>query len=182
MMNLTHARRAQRCRRHGQGNGQVVITFALTFALFLFGLILTVVDLSVLYSARAAALQSAQDAAVAGASNVDVPAFLSSGSANSAVQLLAPAAEQDCLNVAQKEDALTPYYSSGGPGPSCNSAGNNAGVTSSTSCTSANNWEIAADVQIQIQLPVPFPGVANPTVGSCYFAAAQSGTDTPAGN
>lgn len=64
--------------------GQTLVMFALATGLFLLGLFAVVVDLSQLFSARVKALQAAQAAALAGASDVDT------GSIRSELPRLAP--------------------------------------------------------------------------------------------
>jgi hypothetical protein len=167
---------ARRARRRTRDCGQIVITFALSLALFLFGVIAMVMDLSVMYAARATALQAAQDAAVAGASDVDTGAFLTSST--SAVTLNGSSIKK-CEDVGLAESKTFPFINLTGSATNCYY---NGPTRPGLSCpASVPAYEEEAIVVIKVTFPVPFPGGGSPGVTACYVAAAQAGTSTPFG-
>lgn len=133
---------------------------AISFALFVMGLIALVANLATIYGADATASRAAQDAAIAGSADIDLPTFLNPalgppGALHGPLKLL-PGAASLCRGVGDTE---------AGPG--------------TTSCSlSAGNRDITATVTIPVDLPLPFVS-ASVTIVRTYKAAPQAGTLNP---
>ena len=144
-------RRSRGAREHGQ----ILVMFAFSMVFLIIGMITVVVDLSQLYEAHVRLQDAAEQAALAGASQVDYVAA-ESGSA-----------------------ALLPSFAS-----ACGSAGDEfSGVTGSTTCASpTGTTEVVATVSIQAKVSIPIPGIGGSfTVTATFTAAPVLGARAPVG-
>jgi len=134
------------------------VTFALTFTLFLMGLIALVADVSTMFGASANVNQAAQAGAYAAATDVNYPAFRASG----VVQLMTDGSVVTICNAAVKAAMGTSGFSP-------------------PVCTVAPIYEVTVTVTSAVVLPLNI-GFGAPTVSATYSAFAQSGTTVPQGN
>jgi Flp pilus assembly protein TadG len=135
--------------------GQILIMFAFSMVFLIVGLITVAVDLSELYEAHVRLQNAAEQAALAGASQVDYVAA-ESGRA-----------------------ALLPSFAS-----ACAGAGDDfSGVTGSTTCVNpSGTTEVLATVSIQAEVSMPVPGMGGTfTVSANFTAAPVLGAQTPVG-
>ena len=154
--------------------------FAISFTLFLAGAIGMVGDLSVLYGASANAARAAQDAAIAGAADVDLSYFLNCGGSNPCVN----GHGKQVINCVEQTSGTCAYVSTTGGTSRCQTLAQSeltmySGVT--VSCTFVPGYsqqEIQATVTFSVALPIPFVS-GNPVVSATYRAAAQAGTTSP---
>lgn len=156
-------------RRRGRNRGgQVIVMFAIAFALFTFGLIVMVANLATIYSRQADAARAAQDGAQAGSADVDLKTFLTgspvvctAGSCHGPLRLNSPGAKNLCLStVASELNGVT--YTPACTLVDCNPAGDCQGI------------------QATVKITVPYTlGFGSVTVTQTYTAAAQPGTITP---
>ncbi len=140
--------------RAGQ-RGQILVMFAFSMLFLIIGMIAVAVDLSQLYEARVRLQNAAEQAATAGASQVDYVA-------------------------AESGDAsLLPAFAS-----ACSSAGDTfSGVVGSTSCTSPEGTdEVVATVTIQASVAMPLPILGGTfTITTTFTSAPVVGGLTPVG-
>ena len=146
-------------RRRRGDRGQVIITVAIAFSLFVLGCIALVGNLATIYGADALATSAAQDAAIAGSADIDLPAFLS-GNPHGPIKLITG---KGCPDDAKCVCEAV--------------AGAELGSVGSATCT-VNGQEITAKVTIDVPLPVPIVS-GSVTVTRTYQAAAVAGTTTP---
>ncbi|MGO8685555.1 MAG: pilus assembly protein TadG-related protein [Candidatus Dormibacteria bacterium] len=142
-------------RARGGAGGQILIMFAFSMVFLIVGMITIAVDLSELYEAHVRLQDAAEQAALAGASQVDYVAA-ESGSAT-----------------------LLPSFAS-----ACGSAGDDfSRVVGSTTCVSPpGTGEVEAIVSVPIAVSIPIPGMgATFTVSASFTAAPVLGAQTPAG-
>lgn len=144
-------------RRRGRipEQGQILIMFAFSMVFLIVGMITIAVDLSQLYEAHVRLQDAAEQAALAGASQVDYVAA-ESGSA-----------------------ALLPTFAS-----VCSNAGDDfSRVAGSTTCVNPpGSTEVEATVSIPVAVSVPIPGLGGTfTVSASYTAAPVLGAQAPAG-
>ena len=136
-------------------HGQILVMFAFSMLFLIIGMIAVAVDLSQLYEARVRLQNAAEQAAMAGASQVDYVAA-ESGYAS-----------------------LLPSFAS-----ACTSAGDAfSGMAGSTTCTSpAGTDEVVATVTIQAPVAMPLPVMGGSfTVTATFTAAPVLGGQTPVG-
>ena len=176
-------------RRQGGAGGQILLMFALSMAFLIFGLIAVAVDLSKLYEEHVRFYDAAEQAAIAGASDVvatcpPVPTTCT----NQAEEGLPPAIDAATY---QAECSTVGDAVSGGGATSCQSPsvcapapGGGAGVLSCATASGAPGLEVQeveATVQGEVQLPIPMPGmVASFRVSASYSAAPVLGAQQPA--
>ena len=142
-------------RKRGRERGQILVMFAFSMVLLIIGMIAVAVDLSQLYEARVRLQNAAEQAALAGASQVDYVAA-ERGSAS-----------------------LLPSF-----GAACTSAGNAfSGVAGSTACVSPEGTdEVVATVTVQAPVAMPLPVIGGSfTVTATFTAAPVLGGQTPVG-
>lgn len=158
--------------------GQIIAIFALAMALFLFGMVALVIDLSYELSWSTRVSGAAQVAAQSGANSVN-PAYLYSGGAPQGPGDPACAGNTGILDTCRDLAA-------------CREAGDrSAGITASgadggTTCRNVGTGSVHAEVVRVISLPLTLFGSrvvvrgtfdAAPVAGAC--AVAVSGTPTP---
>jgi hypothetical protein len=176
-------------RRRGGEGGQILLMFALSMAFLIFGLIAVAVDLSKLYEEHVRFYDAAEQAAIAGASDVvaTCPAVAATCT-NQAEEGLPPAIDPatyqaECTTVG---DAM-----SGGGATSCRSPslcapapGGGAGALSCLTASGAPGievQEVEATVQGEVELPIPMPGMgATFQMSASYTAAPVLGAQQPA--
>jgi Flp pilus assembly protein TadG len=144
-----------RRRGHAPERGQILIMFAFSLVFLIVGMITVAVDLSELYEAHVRLQDAAEQAALAGASQVDYVAA-ESGSA-----------------------ALLPSFAS-----VCGSAGDDfSRVVGSTTCINPpGGTEVEATVAMPVAVSMPIPGMGGTfTVSASYTAAPVLGAQAPAG-
>ena len=142
-------------RERAGEHGQILVMFAFSMVFLIIGMIAVAVDLSQLYEARVRLQNAAEQAAMAGASQVDYVAA-ESGDA-----------------------ALLPSFAS-----ACTSAGDAfSGMVGSTTCTSpAGTDEVVATVTIRAPVAMPLPVMGGSfTVTATFTAAPVLGGQTPVG-
>jgi uncharacterized membrane protein len=183
---------AAKLRRHPSGRGpqrgQVLVMFALSMVLLIFGLIAVAIDLATLYEAHVRYYDAAEQAAIAGASDV-LAICPENGSActNSAELGLPPTIDpatfqSECSDVGDAVSGGTttcssPWVCAAPPGaysgPStCSTRSGAAGI---------ELQEAVATVQGPVSLPIPMPGMgASITVSATYRAAPVLGAQQPA--
>ncbi|MFN2569945.1 MAG: hypothetical protein ABR564_10170 [Candidatus Dormibacteria bacterium] len=169
----------RRRRRRTYEGGQTIALFALATALFLFGMVALVIDLSYEFSWSTRVAGAAQIAAQSGANSVN-PAFLYGGGPGGG-------GDPGCAGNTQILDVCRDVAT-------CEESGNNsAGITASdgpasgTTCRSASGGTtVHAEVVKVISLPIAFFGTtavvrgsfdAAPVRGAC--AVAVAGTPPP---
>jgi Flp pilus assembly protein TadG len=141
-------------RRAGE-RGQILVMFAFSMVFLVVGMIMVAVDLSELYEAHVRLQDAAEQAALAGASQVDY-VVAESGTA-----------------------ALLPSFAG-----VCASAGDEfSGSVGSTTCANpAGTTEVVATVSLQAAVSMPVPGLGGTfTVTATYAAAPVLGAQTPVG-
>lgn len=148
----------------------MIIAVALSFALFLMGLVAVIGNLSAMYGRDADAARAAQDAALAGSAVVDIKLFLS------------PAAGQPHGPLRLVPD---PRPAKDSANDICEKTGDrDTGVPKSTVCTLVGpgpyQFRIQAEVRLTVRLPIPIATVTA-SVFHSYSAAAQAGTVNPTG-
>ncbi len=161
-----HRGRAQR--------GQMIMMLALSFALFLFGLVALVADCAYLYVWSARVQAAAQNAAQAGANSVD-PAYLY-GASNHLVDLRASgslmAFERGCVQVgdesAQLTDASGVARTAGDPQP----------IGDGVRCVS-DGCAVYASIEKTVRVPLPL-FAETVVVRGVYCAAPVVGATTAA--
>jgi Flp pilus assembly protein TadG len=142
--------------RHGERQrGQILIMFAFSMLFLIVGMIAVAVDLSQLYEARVRLQGAAEQAAMAGASQIDYVA------AESGTAALAPAFASACSAAG---DALSR-------------------VAGSTTCVNpAGTDEVVATVTIQAPVSIPLPGAGGTfTITATFTAAPVLGGQAPVG-
>jgi Flp pilus assembly protein TadG len=142
-------------RRHPGQRGQILVMFAFSMLFLLVGMIAVAVDLSQLYEARVRLQNAAEQAAMAGASQVDY------------------------LAAENGSPALLSTFAS-----ACKSAGDEfSGVAGSTTCTNpAGTDEVVATLTIQAPVAIPIPGVGGTfAVAATFTAAPVLGGQAPVG-
>ncbi|MGA3183862.1 MAG: pilus assembly protein TadG-related protein [Candidatus Dormibacteria bacterium] len=145
------SRRQSRIREHGQ----ILVMFAFSMLFLIVGMIAVAVDLSQLYEAHVRAQDAAEQAAAAGASQVDYVA------AESSVASLLPSFASVCSGAG---DAFS-------------------GVVGSTTCTSPEGTDdVVASVTVRasVALPLPFLG-GTFTIATTSTAAPVVGGLAPVG-
>jgi Flp pilus assembly protein TadG len=143
-----------RRRRSGE-SGQILVMFAFSMLFLIVGMIAVAVDLSQLYEVRVRLQNAAEQAAMAGASQIN---YLPAESASS---------------------TLLPTYAS-----TCRSAGDDfSRVIGSTTCANPNGTaEVVATVSVRAAVTIPIPGVGGSfTVTATYTAAPVIGGLSPVG-
>ena len=160
MLDARATRRLTRTRH--KNSGQVAITFALTFALFLFGLLLSVIDLAALYSQQSQIAKAAQDGAVAGSAAVALAHFRTTG--------------QVCLYGAAGCPVVAP--ATGPATTTCHDAALADYPSGTPTCALKNAYTITATVSRTINLPLRIGSFGSVTVRAAYTAFAQCGTIT----
>jgi len=141
--------------RRARERGQILVMFAFSMVFLVVGMITVAVDLSQLYEAHVRLQDAAEQAAIAGASQVDYVAA-ESGSAT-----------------------LLPSFAS-----ACSSAGDDfSGAAGSTTCANpAGTTEVVATVSIKAGVSIPIPGVGGSfTVSATFTAAPVLGAQAPVG-
>ena len=139
-------------RRDGE-RGQILVMFAFSMLFLIVGMIVVAVDLSELYGARVRLQDAAEQAAMAGAGQVD---YLSAESGTPAL--------------------LASFASA------CGSAGDAfSRVAGSTSCVNPEGTdEVVATVTVQASVAIPIPCVGGTfTVTASFTAAPVLGGKTP---
>jgi hypothetical protein len=150
--------------------GQMIMTMALAFALFLFGLIALVADTAFLYVWSSRVQAAAQNAAQAGANSVD-PAYLY-GDSDHLVNLSASgglmAFERGCVQVGDESAQL-----SSPDGNTAESADTPQPAGNGVHCVS-DGCGVYASVQKTVRLPLPLFG-DSVVVRGTYYAAPVVG-------
>ena len=154
-----------RCRRRRVSRGQVIITVAVSFALFVLGVIALVANLAVVYGTDAVASSAAQDAAIAGSADINVPLFLTGPpiiNGHGPLQLRNPGADGVCTSVIDQEMAAAKITN----------------FTRTCKVIGPGQKEITASVTIDVALPIQIL-TGTVKVTRTYNAAAVAGTTVP---
>ncbi len=140
--------------RRDRQSGQVLIAFAISFALLLFGLFSVVGDLSEMYASQVTAQQAAVAAAISGAAQVDVYS-----------------------GMVRKQVVLAPNFAS-----ACKAVGDSFTKQSgSTQCDEADVNGVQATVTIAVPAAIVIPGFGPVFhVKATYRAASVPGGTAPA--
>jgi Putative Flp pilus-assembly TadE/G-like len=137
--------------------------FALSMLVLIFGLIATAVDLAELYAARVRFYDAAEQAALAGASQVTVCQPATAGCGEGAQSGRAPQLEA-------------------GYQAACRAAGDAfSAVSGSTRCTAVGADTVEATVTARVAVTIPLPGMGDTfTVSANYAAVPVLGGQRPA--
>ncbi|MGD1052290.1 MAG: pilus assembly protein TadG-related protein [Candidatus Dormibacteria bacterium] len=144
-----------RHHRRGGERGQILIMFAFSMLFLIVGMIAVAVDLSQLYEARVRLQDAAEQAAAAGASQVDYVA------AETGVAALLPSFASACASAG---DAFS-------------------GVLGSTTCTNPEGTdEVVATVTIRASVGMPLPILGGTfTITATFTSAPVVGGAAPVG-
>jgi len=142
-------------RRRRAERGQILVMFAFSMLFLVVGMIAVAVDLSQLYEVRVRLQGAAEQAAMAGASQIDYVAAESGSAA------LAPSFAAACARAGDAE----------------------SGVAGSTTCVNPGGTdEVVATVSIQAPVSIPLPGAGGTfTITATFTAAPVLGGQTPVG-
>jgi len=138
--------------------------FALSMVLLIFGLIAVALDLSELYEAHVRFYDAAEQAALAGASEV----------------VVCPAEELSCSQAA--ENGQPPELDLSAYAAACRQAGDAfSGIAASTSCSVVGADTVRATVSAPISVVIPIPGMGGSfPISATYEAAPVLGAQQPA--
>ncbi|MGA8016989.1 MAG: pilus assembly protein TadG-related protein [Candidatus Dormiibacterota bacterium] len=176
-------------RRRSEG-GQILLMFALSMAFLIFGLIAVAADLSKLYQEHVRFYDAAEQAAIAGASDVVATCPPRAATCtNQAEEGLPPVIDMSTFQSVC--GAVGDAVSGGGTSTLCRSqsvcAPAPSGYAGQPSCTTAAGapgidlQEAEATVHGVVQLPIPMPGMgASFQVSASYAAAPVLGAQQPA--